>query len=192
MGGQMRYLAAAGIVIVAILSAQPVIAWTFVTGPTVSIDGKTGDLVVSWTETGLGNTPITYDFGVYLAFSSTGCFTRSGNAPPGQNNLPSAEASQWSTSATITPSNGQITSTLDLAPPPLAVQGCRGQGLMACLTSVKYDSPMFEDETGEIVGLGSENETSETVIEIPNDVFSASANGLSPPFFPNSCVSPPT
>jgi hypothetical protein len=34
--------------IVAILSTQPVIAWTFVTGPTVSIDGKTGDLVVSW------------------------------------------------------------------------------------------------------------------------------------------------
>jgi hypothetical protein len=183
-------LTAAGVLIAANFFAEPGIAWTFVTGPTASIDGKTGDLVVSWTEAGLGNTPVTYDLGVFGGKESWQCFTKSGNRPQGNPNAgySGIAFAEFFTSATITPSNGQITGTLDLAK-PVPPRNCTGAGLKECLTAISYNSPMFEDETGEIVGMGSESEPSETVIEIPNDVFSASANGFSPPFFPDSCIS---
>jgi hypothetical protein len=132
----------------------------FVTGPTASIDSTTGDLVVNWKEAGLGNTPIEYDLVVQTVEFTWQCFTKSGNKPQGSPN--SGGESQAFTSTTITPHNGNITGTLALGPqlPPPNV-ACQGKGLKLCLTAVSYTGVMFEDETDELVAIGTENEQTE-------------------------------
>ena len=100
-----------------------------------SINGD-GDLLVSFKEAGLGNTPVTFDLSANTAFQFQ-CFTKSNNKPQGAPNAggPSTET----TETTITPRNGQITATiqLDVVFPPPGVQ-CQGNGLKLCLVSASY------------------------------------------------------
>jgi hypothetical protein len=75
----------------------------FIRGPVGSFDTSTGEFCISFTEAGLGNTPITYTLSVDSELFTFQCFTRSGNQPQGDPNGQSF--SNQSVSTTITPHN---------------------------------------------------------------------------------------
>src|SRR5438046_7758934 len=87
----------------------------FIQGPTATLDTNTGEYCVSFKEAGLGSGPVTYTItaGTGTTFTYQ-CFTKSGNKPQGDPN--SVSGSGDSTSTTITPHNGTVSSTICLIP----------------------------------------------------------------------------
>jgi hypothetical protein len=118
----------------------------FIRRPTAALT-STGDYCVSFKEAGLGNTPITYTLTVGTETFTFQCFTRHGNEPQGDPNHLSF--SDVSTSTTITPHNGQITSSLCLMPEQDGAS-CQGHGLVLKLIAVDYENVTFCDQTNNI------------------------------------------
>jgi hypothetical protein len=123
----------------------------YIKGPTASLDAN-GDYCVSFKETGLGSTPITYTLtagdGTIFTFQ---CFTKKGNTPQGAPN--GISGSGDSTSSTITPHNGQISATICLTPEQDGAH-CQGQGLVLRLIGVCYQNVTFTDTgTGQTFNL---------------------------------------
>src|SRR5262249_26835642 len=99
-----------GVSLAAALLLGPGVAWAavnFVKGPTASIDPATGDYTVSFKETGLGNTPITYELTAGTADFTFRCFTKKDNTPQGSPN--GTSISNLTSFVTLTPHNGNIT-----------------------------------------------------------------------------------
>jgi hypothetical protein len=128
----------------------------FIKGPTANYDSSTGDLCVSFKEAGLGSTPITYTITAATETFTFQCFTKSGNQPQGEPN--GVSFSDQSASTTLTPRNGQITST---GSPCLIPQqdgaSCQGGGLVLKLLAASYEDVEFCDSTNNIcVSLGDQ------------------------------------
>ncbi len=116
----------------------------YANGALVTSGAEAGNYTASFKETGLGNTPITYDLEATVKYTFQ-CFTKSGNNPQGSPNIggPSVENTQ----TTITPHNGQITGslTLDVG------------GLKLCLTAVSYTGVSLMDTNNHLTaGLPDE------------------------------------
>jgi hypothetical protein len=108
----------------------------FIRGPTAVLDMATANLIVSFKEVGLGNTP-----GTYLLFareSSTFCVpSRPATQAPAKASQPAT------TSTTITPHNGQTTGTISLEPNWLDGGG-------ACICRQEYSGVEFQDTTNQV------------------------------------------
>ena len=115
----------------------------YANGALVTSGSEAGNYTASFKETGLGNTPITYDLEATVSYTFQ-CFTKSGNKPQGSPN--SGGPSSENTQTTITPHNGQITGSLslDVVFPPTDV-ACKGGGLKLCLTAVDYSNVSLMD-----------------------------------------------
>jgi hypothetical protein len=118
----------------------------FIRGPTAALTSD-GDYCVSFKETGLGNSPITYTLTVGTEQFTFQCFTRHGNTPQGDPNGQSF--SDQSVSTTITPHNGSITGSLCLQPQQGSAD-CQGHGLVLKLIAVAYSAGQFCDATNNI------------------------------------------
>jgi hypothetical protein len=110
---------------------------------TPSLDTSTGDYCVSFKEAGLGSTPVTFTITAGATFTFQ-CFTKSSNTPQGAPN--SVSFSAESNQQTLTPRNGQITSTLCLEPQQDCAS-CQGGGLVLKLIHVEYTAGTFCDST---------------------------------------------
>src|SRR4030095_16984085 len=119
----------------------------FIRGPRANFDASTGDFCVSFTEAGLGNTPITYTLSAAGELFTFQCFTRSNNTPQGDPNGQSF--SDESVSTTIVPHNGRIRGSLCLEP-QLGDAGCQGHGLVLKLIAASYSDITFCDSTNNI------------------------------------------
>jgi hypothetical protein len=120
---------------------------------TASYDPTTGDLCVSFKEVGLGSTPVTYTITADATFTFQ-CFTKSNNQPQGPPN--SVSFSGDSAQETLTPHNGQITSSLCLSPEKDGA-GCQGGGLVLKLIAADYAGATFCDSTNNVcVSLGDQ------------------------------------
>jgi hypothetical protein len=120
----------------------------FANGALVTSGAETGNYRVSWKETGLGSTPVTYDLTATASYTFQ-CFTKSGNKPQGSPN--SGGPSDQFAQGTFTPHNGQITASLDLDVDltPSGVS-CQGGGLKLCLTAVSYTNVSLTDTTNNV------------------------------------------
>jgi hypothetical protein len=120
----------------------------YANGALVTSGSEAGNYTASFKETGLGNTPITYDLEATVAYTFQ-CFTKSGNKPQGSPN--SGGPSNQNTQTTITPHNGQITGslTLDVNFPPTTAS-CNGGGLKLCLTAVSYTGVSLMDTNNKV------------------------------------------
>jgi hypothetical protein len=123
----------------------------YANGALVTSGTEAGNYTASFKETGLGNTPITYDLEATVNYTFQ-CFTKSGNKPQGAPN--SGGPSQQNTQTTITPHNGQITGSLsfDVTFPPTDV-ACKGGGLKLCLTAASYTSVSLMDTNNQITAI---------------------------------------
>src|SRR6266487_5252889 len=116
----------------------------YIKGPTASLESGT-DYVVTFKEAGLGSSPVTYTLkaGAGTTFTYQ-CFTKSGNNPQGAPN--GVDGSNLTTTTTITPHNGNVSASIEMAPdanPPLNI--CKGGGLVLRLIAVDYDNVTFSD-----------------------------------------------
>jgi hypothetical protein len=120
----------------------------YANGALVTSGPEAGNYTASCKETGLANTPITYDLEATTSYTFQ-CFTKSGNKPQGSPN--SGGPSSQNTQTTITPHNGQITGSLslDVVFPPTDV-ACKGGGLKLCLTAVSYTGVSLMDANNSI------------------------------------------
>ena len=120
----------------------------YANGALVTSGPEAGDYTASFKETGLANTPITYDLEATVSYTFQ-CFTKSGNNPQGSPN--SGGPSIENTQTTITPHNGQITGSLsiDVVFPPTNV-ACKGGGLKLCLTAADYSNVSLMDTNNHI------------------------------------------
>jgi hypothetical protein len=116
-------------------------------GPTAVYDSTTGDLCVSFKESGLGNSPITYTITAGTEQFTFQCFTKKGNEPQGAPN--GVSFSNDSNQNTITPHNGTISSSLCLTPQQDGAD-CQGNGLVLKLTAATYTDVTFCDSTNNI------------------------------------------
>ena len=123
----------------------------FIKGPTATLDTNTGEYCVSFKEAGLGSGPVTYTItaGTGTTFTYQ-CFTKSGNNPQGSPN--SVSGSGDSTSTTITPHNGTVSSTICLIPEQGGAS-CQGGGLVLRLVGTDYDNVTFTDGLGTTVNI---------------------------------------
>jgi len=123
----------------------------FIKGPTATLDTNTGEYCVSFKEAGLGSGPVTYTItaGTGTTFTYQ-CFTKSGNKPQGDPN--SVSGSGDSTSTTITPHNGTVSSTICLIPEQDGAS-CQGGGLSLRLVGTDYDNVTFTDGLGTTVNI---------------------------------------
>jgi hypothetical protein len=119
----------------------------FTRGPRPVFDASTGDFCVTFTENGLGNTPITYTLSAGSELFTWQCFTKSGNEPQGDPNGQSF--SDQTVSTTITPHNGRIRGSLCLEPQQ-GDAGCQGRGLRLRLIAAAYTGLTFCDQTNNI------------------------------------------
>jgi hypothetical protein len=149
----MRRFTMLTICLLALASCMATTAWAgsphFIKVSTPTIDSSNGNLTISFKESGLGNTPVTYTLEAGEASFTFQCFTKSHNTPQGDPN--SVSFSAISEQTTITPHNGQITSTISLQP----LQGgasCTGQGLVLVLIHVHYADVTFTDTTDGVLG----------------------------------------
>jgi hypothetical protein len=136
----------------------------FIKVSTPSIDTSNGNLTISFKESGLGSTPVTYTLAAGSGTTFTfQCFTKSGNNPQGAPN--SISPSTLSQDTTITPRNGQITASISLQ---VLQDGasCQGGGLVLKLIHVKYVDVSLTDTTDGIVGgtFGGPFESDVTVV----------------------------
>jgi len=123
----------------------------FIKGPTATLDTNTGEYCVSFKEAGLGSGPVTYTItaGTGTTFTYQ-CFTKSGNKPQGDPN--SVSGSGDSTSTTITPHNGTVSSTICLIPEQDGAS-CQGGGLSLRLVGTDYDNVTFSDGLGNVIPI---------------------------------------
>jgi len=123
----------------------------FIKGPTATLDTNTGEYCVSFKEAGLGSGPVTYTItaGTGTTFTYQ-CFTKSGNNPQGSPN--SVSGSGDSTSTTITPHNGTVSSTICLIPEQDGAS-CQGGGLSLRLVGTDYDNVTFSDGLGNVIPI---------------------------------------
>ena len=123
----------------------------FIKGPTATLDTNTGEYCVSFKEAGLGSGPVTYTItaGTGTTFTYQ-CFTKSGNNPQGSPN--SVSGSGDSTSTTITPHNGTVSSTICLIPEQDGAS-CQGGGLVLRLVGTDYDNVTFSDGLGNVIPI---------------------------------------
>jgi hypothetical protein len=125
----------------------------FLKGPTANFDTTNGDLCISFKEAGLGSTPVTYTITADNETFTFQCYTKSNNTPQGSPN--SVSDSNVSVPTTLTPHNGQISSSLCLVPDQDGAS-CQGHGLVLKLTAASYTNVQFCDSgTGGCVSLGS-------------------------------------
>jgi len=106
-----------------------------------------GEYCVSFKEAGLGNSPITYTLTATTEDFTFQCFTKKGNTPQGDPN--GVSISNDSTSSTINPRNGQITSTVCLTPDQDGAS-CQGHGLVLRLIAASYTGVEFCDTTDDV------------------------------------------
>jgi len=123
----------------------------FIKGPTATLDTNTGEYCVSFKEAGLGSGPVTYTItaGTGTTFTYQ-CFTKSSNNPQGSPN--SVSGSGDSTSTTITPHNGTVSSTICLIPEQDGAS-CQGGGLSLRLVGTDYDNVTFSDGLGNVIPI---------------------------------------
>jgi len=150
----MKKLIILSCTMIALSSFMATTGWAgphFVKGPTASLDTNTGEYCVSFKESGLGSTPVTYTLaaGTGTLFTYQ-CFTKSNNTPQGSPN--SVSGSGDSTSTTITPHNGTVSSTICLIPEQGGAS-CQGGGLVLRLVGTDYDNVTFTDGLGTTVNI---------------------------------------
>jgi hypothetical protein len=123
----------------------------YIKGPTASLDTSTGEYCVSFKESGLGSTPVTYTLaaGTGTVFTYQ-CFTKSGNNPQGSPNGVSGSSDQ--TVTTITPHNGTVSATICITPEQDGAS-CQGGGLALRLIGTCYKSVTFSDGLGNTVNI---------------------------------------
>jgi len=150
----MKKLIILSCTMIALSSFMATTGWAgphFVKGPTASLDTNTGEYCVSFKESGLGSTPVTYTLaaGTGTLFTYQ-CFTKSNNTPQGSPN--SVSGSGDSTSTTITPHNGTVSATICLIPEQDGAS-CQGGGLVLRLVGTDYDNVTFTDGLGTTVNI---------------------------------------
>ena len=150
----MKKLIILSCTMIALSSFMATTGWAgphFVKGPTASLDTNTGEYCVSFKESGLGSTPVTYTLaaGTGTLFTYQ-CFTKSNNTPQGSPN--SVSGSGDSTSTTITPHNGTVSATICLIPQQDGAS-CQGGGLVLRLIGADYDNVTFTDGLGTTVNI---------------------------------------
>ena len=150
----MKKLIILSCTMIALSSFMATTGWAgphFVKGPTASLDTNTGEYCVSFKESGLGSTPVTYTLaaGTGTLFTYQ-CFTKSNNTPQGSPN--SVSGSGDSTSTTITPHNGTVSATICLIPQQDGAS-CQGGGLVLRLIGADYDTVTFTDGLGTTVNI---------------------------------------
>ena len=150
----MKKLIILSCTMIALSSFMATTGWAgphFVKGPTATLDTNTGEYCVSFKESGLGSGPVTYTItaGTGTTFTYQ-CFTKSGNNPQGSPN--SVSGSGDSTSTTITPHNGTVSSTICLIPEQGGAS-CQGGGLVLRLIGADYDTVTFTDGLGTTVNI---------------------------------------
>ena len=150
----MKKLIILSCTMIALSSFMATTGWAgphFVKGPTATLDTNTGEYCVSFKESGLGSTPVTYTLaaGTGTLFTYQ-CFTKSNNTPQGSPN--SVSGSGDSTSTTITPHNGTVSSTICLIPEQGGAS-CQGGGLVLRLVGTDYDNVTFTDGLGTTVNI---------------------------------------
>ena len=153
----MKKLIILSCTMIALSSFMATTGWAgphFVKGPTASLDTNTGEYCVSFKESGLGSTPVTYTITAVTEDFTFQCFTKKGNTPQGDPN--GVSFSNVSQSTTITPHNGQITGSICLTPDKDGA-GCQGGGLVLKLTDAQYTDVTFCDSTNNIcVSVGDQ------------------------------------
>jgi hypothetical protein len=110
--------------------------------PTASIDSTTGDYTVSFKETGLGSTPITYELTAGTADFTFRCFTQKDTPQGGPNTY---STPNLTSSVSLTPHNSNITGSISLTP---EMGGpCKDKGLKLCLVAASYSDVTGGDAT---------------------------------------------
>jgi hypothetical protein len=109
---------------------------------TASLDSTTGDYTVSFKDTGLGNTPITYVLTAGTADFTFRCFTQQDTPQGGPNTYSNPNLTS---SVSLTPHNGNITGSISLTPEMGAP--CQNNGLKLCLVAASYSNVTGGDAT---------------------------------------------
>jgi hypothetical protein len=109
---------------------------------TESIDSTSGDLTVSFKETGLGNTPVAYELTAGTADFYYECFSLNGSA---SNPVTSSNPGLFS-SVTLTPRKNTITGSLSLSDETVLLL-CQEKGLKLCLVGSTYSDVTIADTT---------------------------------------------
>jgi hypothetical protein len=122
----------------------------------VSLDHDSGDLTVSWKETGLGNgTPIFYSLTSDGVTAEWQCVNPGGNVGP---NITTSAGSQTQTQTYVATRNGSVSASLSLdAPPAPSVRDVCPNGRWSLqLTHISYSNVVLTDTTnGLVAGLGT-------------------------------------
>ena len=109
---------------------------------TASLDSTTGDYTVSFKDTGLGNTPITYELTAGTADFTFRCFTQQDTPQGGPNTYSNPNLTS---SVSLTPHNGNITGSISLTPEMGAP--CQNTVLKLCLVAASYSNVTGGDAT---------------------------------------------
>jgi hypothetical protein len=144
---------------------------------TANIDSITGDYTVSFKETGLGNTPITYELTAGTAEFTFRCFIQK-DTPQGDPNTYSNP--NLTSSVSLTPHNSNITGSISLTPEMGAP--CQDKGLNLCLVAASYRDVTGGDATTSLdfralPDLAAGSPTSTTQLECFSPTLSGTTSG---------------
>jgi len=129
------------LVLFAALLLGPGVAWADLT-VTATIDSTTGDYTVSFKETGLRNTPITYELTAGTADFTFRCFTQKDTPQGGPNTYSNPNLTS---SVSLTPHDNNVTGSISLTPEMGAP--CQDKGLKLCLVAASYSDVTGGDAT---------------------------------------------
>jgi hypothetical protein len=140
----------------------------FINSQTVGTIVQSGDLVVSWKESGLGNNALVNYKASADANGTCTCVNKSGSCPAAANKVtvsgPVSAAGTFNSDK-----NGTIAKSLEMSPPPCpssAPPTC-GTGQKLVLSAVTYTDITLEDMTNGIFATGLPSSLSKTFFTCP-------------------------